>query len=404
MTPPECVKVFSASSSRVTSGCSDREKLWSHRVIVVVLTVMRPGRLSCKSMVKAVVLTAILTIVSGFFLLSFAPQLSTGISDGTASDNYHVPRRRKLRLTAKDGHSINVKAPLRLGKDPGDVWDIKVFKSYNDIQPYCEENAILLIMITSAPGNYERRNAIRKSWCSSHTMGFSAQQWQCVFMIGQTENSTISTHITQEAFRFRDILQGSYLDVYRNLTLKVFHGFDWAAKNCHQVQYLLKTDDDCFVNAGLLYNFLVNHNHNLLNLYVGNVFSAEDKRTVVRNPKSRWFVSEQDFAETIYPRYSSGTGYLMSYDVLLRLVQVSKSVTPFPVEDAYVGYLIYKLGIEPIASTRFTLYGKGWTTCNFLYLMVIHGVEADTQSKMLSKTLSAPYSHCKVDGLESSWR
>lgn len=355
-------------------------------------------------MVKAIVLTAVLTILSGFLLLCFAPPLSTGISAGTVSDHYLAPGRKKLRLTAKDGHFKGVNVRLHLGKDSDVVWDISAFKSYNDIHPHCEESAVLLIMITSAPENYQRRDAIRKSWCSGHNMGFSTQQWQCVFMIGWTENSTVSIHITQEAILFRDILQGSYLDVYRNLTLKVFHGFDWAANNCHQVQYLLKTDDDCFVNAGLMYKFLVNHNPNSLNLYVGNVFSEEDKRTVVRNPKSRWFVSEQDFPDMIYPRYSSGTGYLMSYDVLLQVVKASRSVSPFPVEDAYVGYLLYKLGIEPIASTRFTLYGKGWTTCNFLYLMVIHGVEADTQSEMLSKTLSAPHSHCKVDGSENSWR
>ena len=46
-----------------------------------------------------------------------------------------------------------------------------------------------------------------------------------------------------------DLLQGAFLDSYRNLTVKHLLGYTWARDHCSAASWLLKTDDDQFVDT-----------------------------------------------------------------------------------------------------------------------------------------------------------
>ena len=48
-----------------------------------------------------------------------------------------------------------------------------------------------------------------------------------------------------------------FQDIYYNLTLKTVMGLKWSSIYCSQVKYVMKTDDDIFVNVPLLHQVAV---------------------------------------------------------------------------------------------------------------------------------------------------
>ncbi|NXX76872.1 B3GT4 galactosyltransferase, partial [Urocolius indicus] len=76
--------------------------------------------------------------------------------------------------------------------------------------------------------------------------------------------------LKEEASRYRDLLQGAFADTYGNLNLKTLLLLRWAAARCPSVPFLLKADDDVFVNIPALVSFLASHPNPRL-LYLGRV-------------------------------------------------------------------------------------------------------------------------------------
>lgn len=52
-----------------------------------------------------------------------------------------------------------------------------------------------------------------------------------IFLVGQTENSTIQEQIVQESQTYDDMIQESFYDSYYNLTLKAVMMVKWVVNN-----------------------------------------------------------------------------------------------------------------------------------------------------------------------------
>ncbi|NXF65109.1 B3G5A glucosaminyltransferase, partial [Ciccaba nigrolineata] len=59
-----------------------------------------------------------------------------------------------------------------------------------------------------------------------------------------------------EALHHGDLLQGAFADVYANLTLKTLLLLRWATSRCPAASFLLKADDDVFINLPALITYL----------------------------------------------------------------------------------------------------------------------------------------------------
>ncbi len=284
--------------------------------------------------------------------------------------------------------------PLLPGKGVGTFRAIKTEPSYECAfgtdgpilsSPVCppDKDLTLVILVTSAPGHFLQRKAIRNTWGRRrhvsenlrNTFKGDPQPWRTIFLIGSTNNMSLQTQIQSEARREGDILLGDFLDDYRNLTVKVQQGLCWASHNCN-ARYILKTDDDCFVNTELFVQFLDKYNRYTSGLYIG---SSMKKLDVVRNKLNKWHVSKEAYPYSRYPPYASGTGYLLSRDILQEMVQGASKVQYFPMEDAYTGVLANEIGVQLKDTNRFVLNNVNWSVCNYLYLLVIHQVSPEQQ-------------------------
>ena len=128
--------------------------------------------------------------------------------------------------------------------------------------PRCRAPVFVLIVVFSAPRNFERRSIIRSTWAEVKHMdpditniteeSYTAKSLvKTVFLLGQANEETQSIIKTESEY-YNDIVVGSFTDSYGNLTLKAKLGLEWAQQSC-KFQYYLKTDDDVFVyNKGVV--------------------------------------------------------------------------------------------------------------------------------------------------------
>ncbi|XP_013074168.1 beta-1,3-galactosyltransferase 5-like [Biomphalaria glabrata] len=373
-----------------------------------VLKKRKPG-LSAAS-TKAVIKISIWSCI--FILLSFLAVYTILLAyvDKTLYPSIsvsHFNKKIKLqgRFSLKNGHmgamaKLSTETPDSLSRNKT-FWNSSTLYQDIDSLPQCKWQMVFRILVTSAAENSERRDSLRKSWCDPTKFPAVADHaWHCIFLIGKTENKEENAQIIKEKEIHKDILIGNYIDSYRNLTLKVIHGFNWSANYCPS-SYIIKTDDDCFVNAGLVHDFLLHYNEHTSGLYAGSVLVDPEKLKVIRGDTKRWSVSYKEYPSEYYPPYASGMGYILSLDIVKQLVVESQYVPPFANEDAYVGVVLSRLSVKPVSSSRFVLSPSGLSACNYRYVFVVHGVENEQQSALLTMTLDAAAS-CN-HSLISSW-
>ena len=173
-----------------------------------------------------------------------------------------------------------------------------------------------------------------------------------VFLLGAPPTEADRNRVEAEVSEFRDVLVADFRDSYRNLTLKVLLGLRWVLDSCPGVRFILKTDDDTFVNLPLLTTFLLEQGQ-------GNSIYGHAYLSSVVNRNGRWGVTLREFPFHTYPVYMSGTGYALSRDAAEKVLGAARSVPLIPVEDAFVtGVLAQVAGVLRFSCSGFTSFGE----------------------------------------------
>ncbi|XP_050426451.1 uncharacterized protein LOC126836838 [Adelges cooleyi] len=264
----------------------------------------------------------------------------------------------------------------------------------------CTENTRLLIIITSsaASSHAANRRAIRMTWMSRYGGHVST-----VFLLGTPNKSDgkksdkskeenknenefsdyfspiaddslyqtsplnvsisagssldidleLQQKIILENQRYGDIVQTNVRDTYTNLTLKSIAALEWTLEYCRWARYVLKTDDDMFIDVQRLLIFIRNfevrewndrkkkldeqltqktklylekpHASNLSNA-AGSLSSqippisndpmiwgrlAKNWKPI-RQLSSKYYVSRQQYKPAVYPNFCTGPAYLLT--------------------------------------------------------------------------------------------
>lgn len=104
------------------------------------------------------------------------------------------------------------------------------------------------------------------------------------------------------------------------------------------------------------------------------------------------YVSYEDFPDKRYPGYCLGGGYLMSNDVLGKIMSISYERKLFPMEDVYVGLMVRELSEVKIQDEKqhFNLVYNGNTHgCDFNNLFLAHQVKGKNLLKSLEMARKA---------------
>ena len=186
--------------------------------------------------------------------------------------------------------------------------------------------------IHSSPTNIPYRDAIRKTWGSP-----TVQNIRTIFIVGRSKNEKIWKRVQKEAEDFGDLVVLPFLDSYKNLTLKHLLGLKWIIKHCPHVPYVLKADDDTFIDTKRL---LI-----IADQFLGENSGSKDSLVCHVIPdgtppkrSGKWMVSREEYPYDEFPEYCSGLAYFARLSTLKRIYDVASSggVPYLSIDDVFI--------------------------------------------------------------------
>ena len=186
-----------------------------------------------------------------------------------------------------------------LMKLSGYLLDVESATDPQRLSATCKDEVYLLILVTSQPESFERRTFIRYSWANMYEKIFhkvkqfkkfqtgkkysSKNVVKVVFIIGHTNGrKKVMKKVYKEQSIRKDLVIGSLIEDYRNLTLKTRLALKWSYYDCKSV-YTIKTDDDVFINTVVLVEWL--KQQSMKRFYTG---WCNFNSPVIRNNASKW--------------------------------------------------------------------------------------------------------------------
>ena len=157
-----------------------------------------------------------------------------------------------------------------------------------------------------------------------------------------------------------DLLFGAFVDSYENLSVKAMTMLKWmngatergVSLKCSNPQFLMKVDDDTFLNMDEVVNLLTTFRHKPLGL--GSVITGAEL--------TPWNI----YTESIkYPDYLSGSAYILSVKGVEEILKVADDIKPFWLEDVYVtGFLTERAGVPLLNSHKFQPFTSHFDPCS----------------------------------------
>ena len=201
----------------------------------------------------------------------------------------------------------------------------------------------LLVAVQSRRESLQERQNIRDTWKLQATLHDAC----VIFIIGSRTSeidTTLDNKISNEAHSHQDILQAEMVDHYNNLTLKSVMMLKFFANesNFHDSlppYYLMKTDDDSYVNVYQLLQLLHVEKLKRSLFIIGHRWGTPEKPQAPNwDQTSKWFVPKYFFNGTSYPIYISGPGYVMTRPAAKCLYEKSLNLPYFFLEDVFMGF------------------------------------------------------------------
>ncbi|XP_054241932.1 UDP-GalNAc:beta-1,3-N-acetylgalactosaminyltransferase 1 [Indicator indicator] len=232
-----------------------------------------------------------------------------------------------------------------------------------DIHPF--------LFLASRPQDVKLRQAIRIAWGSQHF--WWGQRILTLFLLGEDADrvhSAAALSVEDES----DIIRRDFMDTYDNLTLKTIMAFQWFTELGSNARFLMKTEDDVFINTPNLVKFLLRLNSSE-NVFTGYPFINNH---AYRGYYRRRSISYQEYPFRLYPPCCSGMGYILDGRLPLRVYELMSHVKPIKFEDVYVGIClnILQVNVSAPEEKQFFLYKISFDTCGCRQLIAAHGITA----------------------------
>ena len=251
------------------------------KVLLLLLRIFNKKGLLIRSFSILVISCFILLIAEDFFFHQphfKAPHpLSTALLIGNTPDNHSIGADYSFH--DDDGYTAYTVKRLRIKvlehqtalepKFGSVVNDVMSFQYPIDILnnscAHSSSNLRLLIVVVSAVGHTKRRQFIRR-----HFADESHHRRKLIFLVGsviRNGDHFVAEKLKNESLQHADIVQVGVIDSYGNLTLKSVALLHWVYTHCPKADYILKIDDDVFVNNKALEEQLDQFNRSKGHLY-----------------------------------------------------------------------------------------------------------------------------------------
>ncbi|KAL3836304.1 hypothetical protein ACJMK2_021741 [Sinanodonta woodiana] len=253
----------------------------------------------------------------------------------------------------------------------------------------------LLVFVLSLPKNTEERRAIRETWGSvinknNNSLNVSARM---MFMLGKMgDEITQNKSLREESDKHKDIVQVDIMESRYNLTRKMMSGLQWIKTYCNSVKYILKTDDDTFINAARFAEYLL-RTPNINNVTIhGWVYT----HGLVRRD-GKYKVKVEEYPKSVFPHLTCGTSFILPFDVIPDMLDIAGRVPYCPVDDAFMtGVLRTILGLKIQHSADFTHMDEGKIdTCRFYSKIAVTNISPTCMHMLWNLTTQVQRIDCK---------
>ena len=222
------------------------------------------------------------------------------------------------------------------------------------------KNLLYLVVVHSSTIHFERRKSFRETWANIDKK-YTIYNTRLVFLLGKPQNDSTQKTIRKENECFGDIVQGNFMDSYHNLTHKAVLGLRWVTENCRQARFIVKVDDDVFVNVFKLISIITENANKSRTIFC----DVRPKGKINRGGK--WKVDKREFAGLKYWPYPFCAGFfvILTSDVIPELYEKAKISSFLWLDDVYLfGLLASKIGnVTHIKLNDITLERKDSLLC-----------------------------------------
>lgn len=157
---------------------------------------------------------------------------------------------------------------------------------------------------------------------------------------------------------------------------------EWVDNYCPKVSFVLKTDDDMFINVSRLLLFISKHKPEQRVIYG----RLAKKWKPIRNKKSKYYISPQQYRPPIFPDFTTGPAYLMPGRLAKELYSAALNHTYFKLEDVFVtGIVASSLKIKRVHVPEFLNKRISFTACSVQRGISIHMVKGAEQYDLWKK-------------------
>ncbi|KAL2763354.1 N-acetyllactosaminide beta-1,3-N-acetylglucosaminyltransferase 3 [Daubentonia madagascariensis] len=242
----------------------------------------------------------------------------------------------------------------------------------------CAGPVFLLLAIKSSPGNYERRELVRRTWGRERRV--RGLQLRRLFLVGTApgphQARKVNRLLEMEARAHGDILQWDFHDSFFNLTLKQVLFLQWQETRCTNASFMLNGDDDVFAHTDNMVSYLQGHDPGH-HLFVGHLIQNVGP---IRAQWSKYYVPKVVTQEERYPPYCGGGGFLLSRFTAAALRRAAHVLDLFPIDDVFLGMCLKLEGLKPASHSGIRTAGllapsrslSSFDPCFYRELLLVH--------------------------------
>ncbi|KAK3595071.1 hypothetical protein CHS0354_043168 [Potamilus streckersoni] len=254
----------------------------------------------------------------------------------------------------------------------------------------------LLFFVLSLPNNTGERQAIRQTWgsvASQSRTSFNIST-KLIFVLGRMADGMLPEKVLQEeATKYKDIVQADFVESRHNLTIKMMTGLRWVKTYCPSVKYILKVDDDTFINVALFSDYLLK-NPNINNTTIHGYLYPSGR--LVRR-EGKYAVGKEELPSSEYPAYVSGISYILPFDVISDMLDLAERLPYCPVDDAFItGVLRFILDVKIQHFNDFThVLDTKISPCRFDTQISVTNIDTKCMHTLWNLTTHAESIDCK---------
>ncbi|MEG7521718.1 MAG: hypothetical protein M3H12_01255, partial [Chromatiales bacterium] len=194
-----------------------------------------------------------------------------------------------------------------------------------------------LVYVHTQPHRGDKRTVQRRTWANERL--FKKRDIRVIFVMGSNGRPVLQREVAAEFSRHRDIVQGNFMDDEYSGPTKARLALKWIATYCAKAKYILKVEDDTFVDIFWLRDIVKKHWGS--NRLIACPLWPEHSRLIRRDPRKCsgdiWCLRYTEFpGMTHFPRYCDAIGYLVSRAMARRMFEAVPKTAFFWLEEVYM--------------------------------------------------------------------